>query len=66
MASDMTSGMERIAREMSRHNRLLDKQTVLLYMITNAVLQIRDDLNKKESHKEKRPSMKSVAKSVKK
>ncbi|KAH3801597.1 hypothetical protein DPMN_155253 [Dreissena polymorpha] len=66
MASDMTTGVERIAREMSRHNRLLDKQTDLLYRITNAVLQIRDDINKKESHKENRPSMKSVAKSVKK
>ncbi|XP_052263628.1 uncharacterized protein LOC127866837 isoform X3 [Dreissena polymorpha] len=54
MASDMTSGVEPIAREMSRQNRLLDKQTDL-YRITNGVLQIRDDLNQKKSRKENRP-----------
>ncbi|KAH3883985.1 hypothetical protein DPMN_007955 [Dreissena polymorpha] len=64
MASDITSGVERIAREMRRQNLMLDKETDLLYRITNGVLQIRDDLNKKKSRKENRPPTKSVAKSV--
>ncbi|KAH3842308.1 hypothetical protein DPMN_115805 [Dreissena polymorpha] len=45
----MASEVERITGEMSRQNRLQDKQTDLLYRITKGVLQIRDDLNQKES-----------------
>ncbi|KAH3839084.1 hypothetical protein DPMN_112506 [Dreissena polymorpha] len=63
MPSDMNYVFERIAREMSRQNRLLDKQTDLRYKITKGILPIRDDLNQKKSRKENRPPIKSVAKS---
>jgi len=64
--SDIAASTERVARELSRHTRILEKQTDLLHRIATAVLQVRDDVHRSDRHKENRAPVKSTVKSVKK
>jgi len=65
LASDMVAGVERIATEMSRHTRLLERQNDLLHRVTTAVLQVRDDMDRLR-RRENRSSVKSVSKNIRK
>jgi hypothetical protein len=65
LASDMVAGVERIATEMSRHTRLLERQNDLLHRVTTAVLQVRDDMDRLR-RRENRSSVKSVYKNIRK
>ncbi|KAH3882639.1 hypothetical protein DPMN_006583 [Dreissena polymorpha] len=65
LTSDMAAGVERIAKEMSRHTRLMERQNDLLQRVTTAVLQVRDDMDRLR-RRENRLSVKSVAKNIRK
>ncbi|KAH3882646.1 hypothetical protein DPMN_006590 [Dreissena polymorpha] len=61
----MAAGVERIAKEMIRHTRLMERQNDLLQRVTSAVLQVRDDMDRLR-RRENRSSVKSVATNIRK
>ncbi|KAH3807103.1 hypothetical protein DPMN_135436 [Dreissena polymorpha] len=62
----MSAGKDRIAKEMSRHTRMLERQNELLDQVTTVVLQVRDNLDRFHRRKENSSFAKSVAKPMRK